>query len=342
MKLYSIRHLAQEMTGRIILDIDHLDLESGGIYGLLGPNGAGKTTLLNLLAFLDRPTRGQLFFRNQPVPFREKEMRLFRRQVVLLDQYPILFTTTVYRNLEFGLRVRKIPRSKRERLIDEALDLVDMQSFKHAPATTLSGGETQRIALARALVVAPRVFLCDEPTASVDVENQATIISLLQLINREKDITIIFTTHDRQLAATLAHRTLVLNHGRLTRTGCDNIFSCEIKQLSSDRICCQLHGQCVLTLPADGRQWPIGRQRLWIDPAGVTLRLPDDKQTNSPISGRLKQLSMEGNLIRATVDIGLPLTVALEPSEYKRLNPSIGETFKVEIGMEAVRFLAET
>ncbi len=140
MMLYSAKGLTQKANGQTILDIDHLEMEKGSIYGLLGANGAGKTTLLHILAFLVRPASGVMTFQSQPVSFDEKNLQTLRRQVVMLDQYPILFSTTVYKNLEFGLKLRKISKKRRERIIDEALDLVDMGSFKEAPAKTLSGG----------------------------------------------------------------------------------------------------------------------------------------------------------------------------------------------------------
>ncbi|MDA3831949.1 MAG: ABC transporter ATP-binding protein [Spirochaetales bacterium] len=169
MKAYSLNHLTKAYNGRPILDIDHLELEAGQIYGLLGPNGAGKTTLLNILGFLDQPTSGRVDFLGKAVRFQETAMQPLRKEVVVVDQYPVLFTTSVYSNLEFGLKLRKVAKVQREKIIDEVLDLVDMTSYKHVPAHTLSGGETQRIALARALALSPKVFLCDEPTASVDV-----------------------------------------------------------------------------------------------------------------------------------------------------------------------------
>jgi tungstate transport system ATP-binding protein len=133
----------------------------------------------------------------------------------MVDQHPILFTTTVFKNLEFGLKVRKIAKNERERMIAESLEMVGMQYFAQAPAHRLSGGETQRVALARAFAVAPKVLLCDEPTANVDEENQTIILQILRQINELKGISILFTTHDRAQALSLARQTLILNRGRI-------------------------------------------------------------------------------------------------------------------------------
>ena len=143
----------------------------------------------------------------------------------MVEQHPILFTTTVYKNLEFGLKIRRIPKKERDLIIEESLDLVGMRHFIQAPAHRLSGGETQRVAIARALAVNPQVLLCDEPTSSVDAENQMAIINILRQVNDIKKITIVFTTHDRSQVNSLAHRILFLDHGKLSNNNGDNIFT---------------------------------------------------------------------------------------------------------------------
>ena len=160
---------------------------------MLGANGAGKTTLLNILGFLEPPTSGSIEFAGRPVRFTRSGMQQLRRELVMVDQHPVLFSTSVYKNIEFGLKIRKVERSQRERIIDEVLEMVGLSSFKNEPAQGLSGGETQRIALARGLALSPKVLLCDEPTSSVDIENQAAIIAILKEINTARSISIIFT-----------------------------------------------------------------------------------------------------------------------------------------------------
>jgi tungstate transport system ATP-binding protein len=202
-----------------------LEIEKGWIYALLGPNGAGKTTLLNIFGFLESPTTGNIFYRSRPVQFSESYLQPLRKAVVIVEQHPILFTTTVYKNLEFGLKIRRIPTKERDHIIEESLDLVGMRHFAQAPAHQLSGGETQRVAIARALAVNPEVLLCDEPTSSVDTENQVAITNILKQINDLKKITVIFTTHDRFQVTSLAHYTLFLDHGKLASDSSENFFS---------------------------------------------------------------------------------------------------------------------
>jgi tungstate transport system ATP-binding protein len=143
----------------------------------------------------------------------------------MVEQHPILFTTTVHKNLEFGLKIRQIPKKNRNQIIEESLDLVGMRNFAQAQAHRLSGGETQRVSIARALAVNPEVLLCDEPTSSVDPENQVTIINILKQINDLKKITIVFTTHDRSQVTSLAHYSLFLDHGKLAGKASKNLFT---------------------------------------------------------------------------------------------------------------------
>ncbi len=185
---YLVSQLTRVYGDRTVLKIPRLEIASERIYALLGPNGAGKTTLLNILSFIEVPSTGHIHYRSQPVRFTESELQRLRKEVIMVDQHPILFTTTVYKNLEFGLKIRGIRKNQRERIIDETLDLVRMRYFSKARAQHLSGGETQRVAIARALALSPRVFLCDEPTASVDIENQNIIINILKQINESKKL----------------------------------------------------------------------------------------------------------------------------------------------------------
>jgi len=212
--LYEADELTRRFKGRQVLNLEHLEIEPQKIYGLIGPNGAGKTTLLNLLAFLDRPTTGSLQFRGQVVSYGNQQLLKLRRRVVLVDQYPILFTGSVWKNVDFGLKVRGISKKIRAHRVEQVLELVGMEEFRQADAHKLSGGETKRVALARALAIEPEVLLCDEPTANVDENNQEIILKILRRINRDKQTSIILATHYLAQSRRLADHTLTLEYGR--------------------------------------------------------------------------------------------------------------------------------
>ncbi|MBW1745054.1 MAG: ATP-binding cassette domain-containing protein [Deltaproteobacteria bacterium] len=224
--LYVLSKITRKYGSRTVLDIPLMEIEKGKIYALLGPNGAGKTTLLNILGFLEVPTTGDILYRSKTVNFSESSLQNLRREVVMIDQHPILFTGTVYKNVEFGLKIRRISQKKRGIIIEETLDLVGMSAFVQAQAHRLSGGETQRVALARALAVSPEVLLCDEPTSNLDVENQTAIINTLKQINEQRKTTIMFTTHYMYQVSSLAHHTFFLDHCKLTATQAESFKLC--------------------------------------------------------------------------------------------------------------------
>ena len=339
MTLYSLRSIVQRYNGRVALDIDRLDIEAGRMYALLGPNGAGKTTLLDILAFLEKPAGGTMTFCGEPVEPSARRLLQLRRQVVLVDQHPIMFSTTVGANIEFGLKIRKVDPTVRRRKVDEALETVGLSRYKSAAARELSGGETQRLALARAMALSPMVLLCDEPTASVDSENQAIVADLLRQINSEQGTTIVFTTHDRLQAAALARHTLALDNGRLAAAAYENSYGCALQPGTNDGLRCTLHGRVELPLlaPQPGRQ-SMGNGRVFIDPEKLTLDR-DLEPAGQDLAATVALIMAEGDKIRVVVNIGVLITVLMERAAYLRLRPVIGETVRLRFAADAVALL---
>ncbi|NLF96994.1 MAG: ATP-binding cassette domain-containing protein [Candidatus Riflebacteria bacterium] len=201
--------------GRAIVDIERLAIESGKIYALTGPNGAGKTTLLQMLAFIDRPDAGTIKFAGGLVEYDEKHLQPLRRRVVMVDQQPILFSMSVFANVELPLKLRNVKPAERKALVEEALRKVDMLAYSDALGGRLSGGEIQRVAFARALVCRPEVLLLDEPTSNIDKQHQPIIEELIRKAGSEEGVSIIFSTHNLQLADQLANRHLTMESGRV-------------------------------------------------------------------------------------------------------------------------------
>jgi len=348
MILYHLDRISQCYAGRTVLAIDSLEIEAGRIYGLLGPNGAGKTTLLKLLALLEPPTTGRLSFAGCEVAYTRSALLALRRQVVLVDQHPIMFSTSVGGNVDFGLKIRRIDKEKRQRIIDEVLETVGLRPFKAAAAHELSGGETQRLALARALALSPAVLLCDEPTASVDVENQAIIAGLLQTINSTRGTTVIFTTHDRLQAAALAQQTLVLENGQLAPTTYENAYPCTLTQGADGRWYALLPTGAALALAIEPPSGPSSATdaRVYIDPEKITLHRHrdhrdgrDGQEAGTTLSGTVILLMAENDRIRVVVNIGLLLVVLMDRADYQQHPPAIGETVLLEVIAEAVTLL---
>lgn len=333
MSAYVLAKLVKSFGNRTILDIDTLTIEDGLIYALLGPNGAGKTTLLNILGFLDQPTKGTLSFKNKPVQFSESRLQKLRRNVVMVNQNPILFTTTVFKNLEFGLKIREVPKLQRRRIIEESLDLVGMRHLMKEPAQKLSGGETQRVVLARALALSPDVILCDEPTANVDPENQIIITNLLREINQEKEITLIFTSHNLGQAASLPHHTLYLDNGRINDLSYENIFHATFTEISEQKSLCCIQDELKLVLPLKKE----GKARIRIHPEAVSIGSgPVHTEGYLSHRGRIMQIRAEKNRIRITVDCQIVITALITQAEYRQQSHMVGDTVTLSISPQGV------
>lgn len=213
--LYSLRNLRRRFGDRTVLDIDSLDIEPHRIYSLLGANGAGKSTLMRILAFLDAPSEGDLLFRGRRVePGQEAS---FRAGVVWVPQFPVMFAGSLLYNIEYPMALRGVPRAERKKRAMELLDVVGLARLAKAPAHRLSGGESQRASIARAMAAGAEVILFDEPTANVDQRSLGDFVSLARDLRERDGLSLLVTTHNASLAADLCSRHIFLSEGKLVR-----------------------------------------------------------------------------------------------------------------------------
>jgi tungstate transport system ATP-binding protein len=324
--LYELRQLTKTYEGRNVLDIEDLALKEGEITGLLGPNGAGKTTLLKILAFLLEPSSGKIQFRGNRAAFNGSKLINLRRKVVLVQQQPILFTSSVESNVAFPMRIRTNQKTEQGHLVRELLDLVGMSSFLHAKAHRLSGGETQRVAIARALACSPQVILMDEPTANVDVENQLVIERIIREINQKRGISVIFTTHDMIQAARLAHKTVFLYEGKVARSTYENIFSGSIEENGKgDRICVLQSG---LKLHVKGGK--PGPAKISIDSERIQILHGEEHRSSiNTFTGKVIQLTDENTRVRVLLDVGIMLSVLIPKERLEDLDIRIGRDMQL-------------
>ncbi|ACZ40797.1 phosphate ABC transporter ATP-binding protein [Sphaerobacter thermophilus] len=212
--LYALEHVTVRYGARTVLSIDHLEIPAGEFLAVVGPSGAGKSTLLRLLCFLERPTTGTVRYDGRTWP--DGAPLDVRREVTLVFQRPLLLDGTVEQNVAYGLRLRGEPADER---VAATLELLGLSHLARARARTLSGGELQRVALGRALVLRPRVLLLDEPTANLDPHNVALIEEAIVALHREYGTTVVIVTHNLHQARRLAPRTAVLLDGHLVEDG---------------------------------------------------------------------------------------------------------------------------
>lgn len=331
--LYDLRGLKKIYSGRTVLDLPELSFQKGKIYGLLGPNGSGKTTLLSILGFLNIPSAGDLFYNGRRVSFTEKDLLPFRKEVVVVDQHPILFSTTVYKNVEFGLKVRQVPKFRRSRIIQASLERVGMRDFMHARGGELSGGENQRVAIARALACSPRVMLFDEPTASVDVNHQMVIEEIIRDLHSREGISIILSTHNLSQAAKLVQEKIYLFEGRASAFTHENIYHGPVITEGGRRYCLVREK---FPFPVNGVE--DGPVKISIDPASIEIRnvVRAPGRSEEWLNGRIYQLTLERDRIRILVDVGIPLNILSSAGACADMNLSIGESVQIRCPKKAV------
>ncbi|MBP2682608.1 MAG: transporter ATP-binding protein [Deltaproteobacteria bacterium] len=216
--IYHLHSIRKEYGSTTVLNIEDLTILEGRLYTLIGANGAGKSTLLNILAFLLPPTAGEIYYDGRRVDWSRGSLEEKRKKVTLLHQSPYLFGGTVFANVAFGLKARGIPKEEQQRLVEKALDVVGLREFGERKARELSGGEAQRVAMARALVLSPKVFLLDEPLANIDRETAGLLEDVIASLP-SLGTTVVMTTHDPDLPNRLNGASILLEGGRVVGSG---------------------------------------------------------------------------------------------------------------------------
>jgi tungstate transport system ATP-binding protein len=217
MSMIQIRDLLVQRNGRDILKIDLLDIHRGETLAVVGPNGAGKSTLLLALARLIKPARGEIRFHGKSLT--EWDELEYRRKISFVFQSPLLLDMMVEENVALGLKFRGITKGEIRSRVEKWVKALGVESLSKRRAGQLSGGEAQRVSLARAFVLDPELLLLDEPFAALDPPTRAKLIEELSGLLKEHQRTTIFVTHNLSEAARLSHQTAVIVDGMLRQVG---------------------------------------------------------------------------------------------------------------------------
>ncbi len=215
--LVEIRDLLVRRGEHRALQLDHLAIGTGEVLAVVGPNGAGKSTLLLTLARLLKPERGEISFNNLPAAAVSDTD--YRRQIALVMQDPLLFDASVFENVASGLKFRGIAKDEIHRKVPVWLERLGVGHLAKRRAGQLSGGEAQRVNLARALVLEPRLLLLDEPFSALDPPTRSRLLDDLRALLEETATTTVFVTHDLPEAARLAGQMAVIIANRLRQVG---------------------------------------------------------------------------------------------------------------------------
>lgn len=210
--MLELLNIGKSFGSQTTLNGINLFIEEGEFFSLLGPSGCGKTTLLRIIAGLETATKGQILLDGKRVDELPAQKRPFN---MVFQRHALFPHLTVGENIAYGLKLKSLSKDKIEAKVAEVLALVDMAEFRERKPETLSGGQSQRVAVARALVNEPKVLLLDEPLSALDQKMREHMQKELRALQRKLGLTFICVTHDQEEAMALSDRIAIMNHGNL-------------------------------------------------------------------------------------------------------------------------------
>jgi tungstate transport system ATP-binding protein len=341
------RGLQLRRASRTIVDVPRFDLLRGEVTALIGPNGAGKTSLVLQLGLLQRPDSGEILFDGEPT--RGKELALRRRMAVVFQE-PLLLDRTVQANVETGLRFRGVSGKERSSRCKRWLARFGVGGYAQRSPRTLSGGEAQRVSLARAFALEPEVLLLDEPFSALDQPTRDAITTDLASALAETGVTALVVTHDRDEAARLGHHVAVMIRGRITQTGppeqvfgapadeetaafvgIETMIPATVTSRDGDLVYLSARGHAIEAIASGAFDAALACLR----PEDVTLSVGGEERTGSArnrIAGRVSRIVRSGSDARVEVDCGFPLIARITRRSLDELalepGSSVIATFK--------------
>jgi len=324
--------------GRLILDAPSFEVQETETLSVIGPNGAGKSTLLRLLGFLEHPTEGRVLFRGQPVqPY--SNLLMVRRRMASVFQEPLLTDGTVEANVALGLRLRRVDSAEVSRRVQESMATLGIGHLAKRRTRTLSGGEAQRVSLARALVLDPEVFLLDEPFAALDPPTREGLLGDLKTILDKRRITTIFVTHDRNEALALGSQVAVMIGGRVLQVdmpervfaepineevarfvGIETILRGHVQSVSQGLATVEVPGWA---LEVAAPLTPGERVLVCLRPEEITLfprgAILTTSSARNQLCGRVVRHLPAGSTYRVTIDCGVLIVAAVTRQSWELL-----------------------
>ena len=338
MTMFSFNNVTARV-GSFSLNIEDCRLEKGGIYAVVGPNGCGKTTFLDLAGLLHRPSSGELMFGDGTVDFDNSPALVGRRRRIgYLMQDPYLFNTSVRNNVEYGLKLRDMPSVEVRKKTADMLERLMLAHLADKRAHELSGGEAQRVALARTLVLDTEVLLLDEPTANMDHESIGLIEKMVLELNSEKGTTIVFSTHLREQAYRMSKNTISIINGRIHDIAYENVFSGRLV-LEKGGVRSVSVTDTVGVKVADGEP---GTVSIAIDPQDIILSTGElESSALNRCEGRISKIEEMNGSLRVFVDVGVELCTVVTRRSFDDMGLNIGKSVWATFKANAVKVIEE-
>ncbi len=330
-----------------------LRVKKGTITTLLGPSGSGKTTLLRIVAGLDSPTRGTVFFKNDMIT--DNKLHILRQNATMVFQKSVFFDTTVYNNVAYGLKLKEdLSREEISNKVGEALALVRLEGFEKRRAKKLSGGEQQRVSLARALVLDRELLLLDEPTVNIDPKNVSIIEETILRVNREKNTTIVLATHNMFQAEALSQNVALILEGSVKQTGTkQEIFGKSNKYLTSFARLENVFSGFSKTSKGHtsiihvGSNFSIeaafdrpGKISVYVKPENILVSTePLQSSARNVFEGKIIGIKDFGSIARLTVDAGKKFCVQITKKSLTEMKLNVGSEVYLTFKASAVHLL---
>ncbi len=324
MAFIEVKELSYIAKEKVILQDINLGIERGEFLVLIGPTGAGKTTLIKLLDFLEKPSTGTITYDSALIGLSERERLIARRRMAFVQQKPLPFNMNVFDNVAAGLRWRGVRMAEIKPKVKAILERVGLGDKLLQSARTLSGGEMQRVAIARSIVTDPEVLYLDEPTANLDPVSSLKIEEVLGQIIRESRTTVVMSTHDMSQGQRLAKRIGVMIDGHLLQVGqpaaiftnpesqkvaefvgMDNIWPGLVEDVKEGVLYVRINGH---TTQVIGAFQPGEAVNVLIRPEEITLTTSQTTSSaRNVFKGKVVSLGYQGPLVRVRLDCGFPV-----------------------------------
>lgn len=334
--------------GDFKLENINLDLEKGDYYVLLGKSGVGKTVLLEIIAGLIKPDSGKVFLKGENIT----NEKIQNRQVgIVFQDYSVFPHLTVKQNIGYSLKGKRLSSVQKEKLINQYAKLTDVSHLLHRNTTNLSGGELQRVALARMLVSKPECLLLDEPLASLDIQLKGDLRALLRKIN-DSGVTILHVTHDYEEAIALSNKVAVIHQGEIIQkgltkevfqkpatefvanfTGIKNFFPAEFSPLNTAKI----NGSLEINV-SNKEQIKKGKIIIRGEEILLSTEKIESSATNN-FKGRIVQIIPYLTNYEVIVDIGVDLTVVISEESLHRFKFKKGSIVWVSFKSTVIKII---
>lgn len=323
--LYRLTDIRYSYGDILALSLPSLHIETGRITALIGPNGCGKSTLLNLLAFLEPPHQGNLCFQGQTVS--SKHYPALRRRIGFLPQKPYMLRGTVADNLDLTLKFHGFRKPFRSQRINNTLEYLNIAHLRSQKAAHLSGGELQKVALARAWVTEPEVLLLDEPFSHLDQSSLLLLERFIASFPQETGCSLVFSTHNRLQGLALADEVISLIKGKQTKTPLINLFAGRIDNhiFNTGKLSVALTGEVSAC------------RHISIDPHEIVLsRQPLVSSIRNQFQGRITTITEYMGQVKISVTAGEVFQVLINFEAFKELDLSLGDTVWVSFNSNSI------